>query len=61
MKKYLLGLAVALALPTVAYAAEPVPAAEKCCCEKKADGKGCCDKKTPAADHSDHQMGSKTN
>ena len=63
MKKYLLGLAVALALPTVAYAAEPAPApvAKKCCCEKQGDGKDCCDKKTHTADHADHQMGSESN
>lgn len=64
MKKYLLGLAVALALPGVAYAAEPAPtpAVKKCCCcEKPADGKGCCDEKKQAADHSDHKMGSTSN
>ncbi len=59
MTKYLLGLAVALALPTAAYAAEPAPTpvVKKCCCEKSADSKGCCDKKAQTADHSDEKMG----
>lgn len=57
MKKFVIGLAAAIALPTAAFAAEPAPSAEKCCCEKPAEGKGCCDKPATENEHADHKMG----
>ncbi len=58
MKKFVIGLAAAIALPTAAFAAEPAaPSAEKCCCEKPAEGKGCCDKPANENEHADHKMG----
>ena len=53
MKKILFGLAIALATPAAAHAAE---APEKaCCCKKMKDG-GCCDKKgEDKSDHADHK------
>ncbi len=59
MKKYALGLAIALALPTLAYAAEPAAAPEAkkcCCCDKPVDSKGCGEKKSQGADHTGPQM-----
>ena len=50
MKKVLLGLAIALAAPMAAHAAEDAP--RKVCCESMKEGCCCCDKK--GADHSDH-------
>ncbi|MFC4293558.1 hypothetical protein ACFO0A_00640 [Novosphingobium tardum] len=57
MKKYVLALAIALAIPSVAFAAD----GDKkpcCCCEKKDVAKGCCDDAKPAdhSEHADHQM-----
>ena len=53
MKKMLFGLALALAAPTVAHAAEEPKKA--CCCKEMKDG-CCCDKKgEKKPDHADMQ------
>ncbi|MCA0210456.1 MAG: hypothetical protein LCH74_15455 [Proteobacteria bacterium] len=53
MKKMLLGLALALATPTVAHAAEEPKKA--CCCKEMKDG-CCCDRKgDEKPDHGDMQ------
>ena len=61
MKKLILTAAACLALPGIAFAAEPPAKPEKCCCEKmKEAGKECCaDKGKDKAEHEhhgDHQM-----
>ncbi len=57
--KYLMG-ALALAISTSAFAAEPAPAPKKeCCCKKDEEGKmACCKDKaaTPGDEHKDHDM-----
>lgn len=53
MKKILFGLAIALATPAVAHAAETP--AKACCCKEMKDG-CCCDKKgEDKSDHADHK------
>lgn len=53
MKKILFGLAIALATPAVAHAAETPQKA--CCCKEMKDG-CCCDKKgEDKSDHADHK------
>ena len=56
MNKLLTAIALTIALPAVAHAADPAPApeAKQDCCEKmKAEGKECCCKEH-AKDHSGH-------
>lgn len=54
MKNLMFGLAVALAAPSVAHAAEAAPAKACCCKEMKDDC--CCDKKdADKSDHADHK------
>ena len=43
MKKLVLAVAMSMAIPTLAHAAEPEK--KPCCCEKKEGAKGCCDDK----------------
>lgn len=64
MKNFVLAVAVAMAIPSLAYAAEPVK--KPCCCESTKEKKGCCDEekmkmgdKVPDA-HTGHDM-SKSN
>ncbi|MEI4506748.1 hypothetical protein WBQ88_01525 [Sphingopyxis sp. CCNWLW253] len=53
MKKILFGLAIALATPAAAHAAEAPKKA--CCCKEMKDG-CCCDKKgEDKSDHADHK------
>ena len=58
MKKILITIAACLAIPGVAFAAEPAAKPEKCCCEKmKEAGKDCCAKKDTAHEgHGEHKM-----
>lgn len=51
MKTIIIGAALALALPGVAFAAEDM--AKECCCEKMKDKDCCCDKHK-GSDHADH-------
>lgn len=52
MKNLLTAIALTIALPAMAHAAEPAPAPKQDCCEKmKAEGKECCCKDM---DHKDH-------
>ncbi|MBO9697887.1 MAG: hypothetical protein J7499_16965 [Sphingopyxis sp.] len=54
MKKIMFVLAIALATPVAAHAAE-TPAKACCCCKKMKDG-CCCDKKGEGqSDHADHK------
>ena len=51
MMKLLSAIALSIALPAVAHAADPAPEAKQDCCEKKkAEGKECCCKEH-AKDH----------
>lgn len=53
MKKILFGLAIALATPAAAHAAEAPK--KTCCCKEMKDG-CCCDKKgEDKSDHADHK------
>lgn len=53
MKKILFGLAIALATPAIAHAAETPTKA--CCCKEMRDG-CCCDKKgEDKSDHAEHK------
>ena len=57
MMKLLTAIALTIALPAVAQAADPIPApeAKQDCCEKmKAEGKECCCKDMDHKDHADH-------
>ena len=56
MNKLLTAIALSIALPAVAHAADtPPPAAEKDCCAKmKAEGKECCCKDMAKMDHAEH-------
>ena len=56
MNKLLTAIALSIALPGVAYAADPAPAAKQDCCEKmKAEGKECrCCKDMDHQDHAGH-------
>jgi hypothetical protein len=59
MKKLILTAAACLALPGIAFAAEPPAKPEKCCCDKmKEAGKDCCAEKDKMQheDHGDHKM-----
>ena len=54
MLKLLTAIALTIALPGVAYAAELTPPPKQDCCEKmKQDGKECCCKEH-AKDHAEH-------
>jgi hypothetical protein len=57
MMKLLTAIALTIALPAVAHAAEPgpVPEAKQDCCEKmKAEGKECCCKDMDHKGHAGH-------
>ena len=55
MMKLLTAIALSIALPAVAHAAEPAPEAKQDCCEKmKHDGKECCCKDMDHKDHAGH-------
>jgi hypothetical protein len=57
MNKLLTAIALSIALPAVAHAAEPAPApeAKQDCCEKmKAEGKKCCCDDMAKKDHAEH-------
>jgi hypothetical protein len=57
MNKLLTAIALTIALPTVAHAAEPAPAPEAkqdCCGKMKAEGKECCCKDMDHKDHAQH-------
>lgn len=58
MRKYLLG-ALALTLPTTAFAAETAPAPKKecCCCKKDEQGKMACCKDKAGDEHTGNEMG----
>ena len=62
MKKLILTAAACLALPGIAFAAEPPVKPKECCCEKmKKEGKDCCaemdkDKSGHGEHHGDHKM-----
>lgn len=52
MKKLLTAIALTIALPSAAYAADPAPQPKQDCHEKmKAEGKKCC---CEGMDHKDH-------
>jgi len=54
MNKLLTAIALAIALPAAAHAADPAPQQKQDCCEKmKQEGKECCCKEH-ANDHADH-------
>lgn len=62
MMKLMTAIALTIALPSVAYAADPAPAPKQDCCEKmKAESKECCCCKDmdhkDHAEHGDHAMG----
>jgi len=58
MKKALIAIAASLALPGIAFAAEPPAKPKECCCEKmKESGKDCCaemGKHKEGAEHEGH-------
>ena len=55
MKKLLTAIALTIALPAAAYAADPAPQPKQDCCEKmKAEGKDCCCCKDMDKDHAGH-------
>ena len=57
MNKLLTAIALTIALPAAAYAADPAPKpeAKQDCCEKmKAEGKECCCKDMAGKDHGEH-------
>jgi hypothetical protein len=59
MKKLLTTAVACLAVPGIAFAAEPPAKPETCCCEKmKEAGKDCCADKDKAdhEGHGDHKM-----
>ena len=60
MTKFVLAVTIALAIPSVAYAAEPEK--KPCCCEKKAADKDCCDEKAKPVpmDHAHDMKAPKT-
>ena len=55
MKNLALAVAIAMAIPSAAYAAEPEK--KPCCCEKKDGEKGCCDDKAKPGqmEHGGHE------
>lgn len=54
MKKLALAVAVAMAIPSIAHAADGDK--KPCCCEKKDGEQGCCEEKSEGQmDHSGHQ------
>lgn len=55
MKKFALAVAVAMAIPSLAHAAEGDK--KHCCCEEKDGKKGCCDDKAKDGhmDHGSHE------
>lgn len=55
MKNIALAVAIAMAIPSFAHAAEADKKA--CCCDKKASEKGCCDDKAKDGemDHGSHE------
>ena len=56
MMKLLTAIALATALPTVAYAADQAPQPKQDCCEKmKAEGKECCCKDMHHKGQSGHE------
>jgi hypothetical protein len=57
MKNVLTAVALAIAIPSAAYAqAAPAPEKKMECCEKmKAEGKECCCKDMAKKDHAEHQ------
>ena len=55
MKKLLTAIALSIALPAAAYAADPTPEAKQDCCEKmKAEHKECCCKDMAKKGHGEH-------
>lgn len=55
MLKLLTAIALTIALPAVAYAADPTPPPKQDCCEKmKAEGKKCCCEGMDHKDHAEH-------
>ena len=57
MLKLMTAIALTIALPAAAYAADPAPKpeAKQDCCEKhKAEGKECCCKDMAGKDHAEH-------
>jgi len=55
MKKLLTAIALTIAFPAVAQAADPAPRPKHDCCEKmKAEGKACCCKDMDHQDHAGH-------
>ena len=62
MKKLFVAMAIAVAIPGVAFAQEAEKPNEECCCEKaKKEGKDCCAdmKKGEHGDHADHKTDTK--
>jgi hypothetical protein len=56
-KTLILPALCALLAPGIAFAADPVQPAEKCCCEKMKDKDCCADKREADHDeHRDHKM-----
>ncbi|MCA1662224.1 MAG: hypothetical protein LC648_08765 [Novosphingobium sp.] len=59
MKKLLVTITACLAVPGIAFAAEPPAKPKECCCEKmKETGKDCCPEKDKMKHegHGDHKM-----
>lgn len=57
MNKLMTAIALSIALPATAYAADPAAAPEAkqdCCAKMKAEGKECCCKDMAKKDHSEH-------
>ena len=55
MKKLLTAIALSIALPAAAYAADPAPQPKQDCCEKmKAEGKKCCCDDMDHKNHAEH-------
>lgn len=55
MNKLLTAIALTIALPAAAYAADPAPQPKQDCCQKmKAEGKDCCCCKDMGKDHAGH-------
>ena len=57
MMKLMTAIALTIALPAVAHAADPAPQPKQDCCEKmKAEGKECCCKDMAGKEHAGHDM-----
>ena len=55
MMKLMTAIALTIALPAAAYAADPAPRPKQDCCEKmKAEGKKCCCDDMADKDHAGH-------